>query len=150
MYHALHRDGDSALIDAEDLPYAVSESQFLQQLDQLQDKHCAPMPPANQVGLAQMPDVIITFDDGHSSNHQIAMPHLLERGLRAHVFVTTGFIGKRPGFCEPEQVTEMSQRGLVIGAHGTSHQFFDDMSRMGMRGTTDCLAPNSVRLVLQH
>jgi len=129
MYHALHRDGESASIDAEDLPYAVSESQFLRQLDHLKDKHCALMPGASQIGSTQMPDVIITFDDGHSSNHQIAMPHLLDRGLRAHVFVTTGFIGHRAGFCEPEQVTEMSQRGLLIGAHGTSHLFFDDMSK---------------------
>ncbi len=35
MYHALYRDDDTSLIDDEDLPYAVSESAFIEQMDLL-------------------------------------------------------------------------------------------------------------------
>lgn len=128
MYHALHPDGRTGLIDAEDLPYAISESDFLRQLDVLGSRHCGALPTTDETSAGVLPEVIITFDDGHVSNHQIALPLLLERGLIAHVFVTSGFIGQRRGFCSPEQVAEMAHNGLLIGAHGVSHTFFDDMT----------------------
>lgn len=123
MYHALHRDGDTSEIDQEDLPYALSESAFVSQLDALKDR---------QVGLLDgrgSPEVVITFDDGHVSNLQIAAPLLQARGLSAYFFVTTDFIDKRPGFMSQTQLCELSRiPGMCIGSHGVSHRFFDDLS----------------------
>lgn len=39
--------------------------------------------------------VCITFDDGYSSTHDLALPVLQEFGLPATVFVTSGYIGKQ-------------------------------------------------------
>ena len=124
MYHGLYSGEDTSRIDAEDLPYAVSTSHFVQQLDRLQSK---------RVGLidaksGELPDVVITFDDGHISNFDLAMPLLAERGLNAYIFVTGDFVGQRPHFCHPTHLEQMAQAGMEIGSHGMTHQFFDDLN----------------------
>lgn len=123
MYHALYHGDETDRIDAEDLPYAVSTSRFVAQLDALQGK---------RVGLlnektANLPDVVITFDDGHVSNYDIAMPLLAERGLSAYLFVTGDFIDARPHFCTGAQLRKMADAGMEIGSHGMTHRFFDDL-----------------------
>jgi len=128
MYHALYRGEDTTSIDAEDLPYAVSEQDFVAQLDALIERGHG---GANDVGRDDesdaSPAVVITFDDGHASNHDIALPHLLERGLHAWFFVTSDFVDRRAGFCSTAQVTALAQAGMTIGSHGTTHAFFDDL-----------------------
>jgi len=124
MYHALFSGNDTSNIDAEDLPYAVSVDNFRQQLDSLQNK---------KVGLldekaGEMPDIVITFDDGHISNFDLAMPLLAERGLTAYLFVTGDFIGQRAHFCHASHLEKMAQSGMEIGSHGMTHRFFDDLT----------------------
>ena len=124
MYHGLYPGSDTSRIDAEDLPYAVSVENFVAQLDRLKDK---------RVGLlnndsTQLPEVIITFDDGHISNFDLAMPLLAERGMTAYLFVTGDFVGQRPHFCHAEHLAKMAANGIEIGSHGMTHRFFDDLS----------------------
>lgn len=123
MYHALYRDNDTSLIDEEDLPYAVSESNFVEQMDLL---------ASHKVGIfdgSSSPDVVITFDDGHASNLDIAVPILSERQLSAYFFITTGFIGQRDGFMAEDQLRMLSDTpGMLVGSHGLTHRFFDDLS----------------------
>jgi len=123
MYHALYRDNDTSKIDDEDLPYAVSESSFIEQLDLL---------AARRVGIfdcSPTPEIVITFDDGHASNLDIAAPLLVERKLSAYFFITTGFIGNRKGFMNRSQLKLLSETpGMLVGSHGLTHRFFDDMS----------------------
>lgn len=128
MYHALYRGEDTSAIDQEDLPYAVSEADFIQQLDLLQQK---------QVGLFDQdnaPDIVITFDDGHASNLEIAAPLLLEREMPAMFFVTSDFIGNRPGFMNGEQLAMLAAMpGMCVGSHGVSHRFLDDLDDAQLR-----------------
>lgn len=122
MYHSLYNGVNTNSIDAEDLPYAVSTENFVAQLDRLKNK---------SIGLLTnnaMPDVVITFDDGHVSNYDIAMPLLMERGLSAYLFVTGNFVGQRAHFCSAEQLAEMARNGIEIGSHGMTHRFFDDLA----------------------
>lgn len=123
MYHALYRDDDTSLIDDEDLPYAVSQSNFIAQLDSLATR---------RVGIfdgSAEPEIVITFDDGHVSNLELAAPLLLERQLPAIFFITTNFIGNRVGFMDSEQLKALSDSpGMYVGSHGLSHRFFDDMN----------------------
>ena len=124
MYHALYRGIDTSAIDQEDLPYAVSEAEFAAQLDLLLSK---------KVGLfesAQMPDIVITFDDGHQSNLDIAAPLLQARGMSAYFFITSDFIDQRAGFMSGEQLRRLGEiPGMCIGSHGVSHRFFDDLNK---------------------
>lgn len=128
MYHALYRGTDTSAIDQEDLPYAVSETEFAAQLDLLLGKN---------VGLfdaSQSPDIVITFDDGHQSNLEIAAPLLQARGMSAYFFITSDFIDQRLGFMNGEQLHRLGQiPGMCIGSHGVSHRFFDDLSEEDTR-----------------
>ncbi len=143
MYHALYKGNDTSRIDAEDLPYAVSEETFVAHLDAMQKQRVGLLGDTNsphetqgkRVGAVASsvpettsPDIVITFDDGHVSNFDIAMPLLAERGLQAYLFVTSDFVGKRSHFCSAAQLKEMAKAGMIIGSHGVTHRFFDDLS----------------------
>ena len=121
MYHALFRGDDASAIDAEDRPYAVAERDFVAQLDVLAARRDA-------AGAGAGADVVVTFDDGYASDHDIALPHLLERGLHAWFFVTTGFTGRRAGFCDEARLGALAAAGMTLGSHGVTHAFLDDLS----------------------
>lgn len=63
----------------------------------------------------------ITFDDGHISNYDFALPCLSSRGMAATFFITAGWTGKRAGYMGWEQVRALSAAGQQIGAHGWTH-----------------------------
>jgi peptidoglycan/xylan/chitin deacetylase (PgdA/CDA1 family) len=65
---------------------------------------------------------IITFDDGHVSNHRYALPMLQQHGRQAHFFITAGWTGQRDEYMGWEQLRELHAAGQVIGAHGWSHK----------------------------
>lgn len=123
MYHSLYEGLDTSAIDAEDLPYAVSKEKFVQQLDRLANAKSGVFTSDDSA------EVVITFDDGHQSNLEIAVPLLRERGLCAYFFITTGFIDSRSGFLSTKGVQELSEvPGMIVGSHGVTHQFFNDLS----------------------
>ena len=123
MYHSVFPDNDTRAIDAVDLPYALSVSDFTHQLDLLAERN---------VGIftdGAAPQVVISFDDGHASNLQLAAPLLLERNLSAYFFITSEFVGQRAHFLSPDELKELSLLpGMCIGSHGMTHRFFEDMS----------------------
>jgi peptidoglycan/xylan/chitin deacetylase (PgdA/CDA1 family) len=63
----------------------------------------------------------ITFDDGHISNYEIALPALAARNLTATFFLTGSWIGSRAGYMDWNQVQSLQAAGHQIGAHGWSH-----------------------------
>jgi hypothetical protein len=63
----------------------------------------------------------ITFDDGHLSNFEFALPILQSRAIKARFFITTGWMGQRPGYMGWLELRELQQAGQQIGAHGWSH-----------------------------
>lgn len=67
----------------------------------------------------------LTFDDGHRSDHDIALPLLAKHGLHAHFFITAGWTkaqaGTRPGYMEASQLRALAAAGHTVGAHGWSH-----------------------------
>lgn len=130
MYHGLYR-GERELdaIDASERPYAISLEKFEQQLDSLARAGIPVLDPNSlTTGAVLRGGVVLTFDDGHESNFRHALPILADRGIRGAFFVTSDFIGKRPGFCSWMQIREMADRGMLIGSHGRTHRFFDDMT----------------------
>jgi peptidoglycan/xylan/chitin deacetylase (PgdA/CDA1 family) len=66
-------------------------------------------------------DVRITFDDGNSSDVEIALPRLVERGLTAEFFVLAGLFGK-PGRVSHADLRKLLDSGMSIGSHGWSHR----------------------------
>jgi peptidoglycan/xylan/chitin deacetylase (PgdA/CDA1 family) len=66
-------------------------------------------------------DVRLTVDDGNESDVRIALPLLVERGLRAEFFVPAGLLG-RPGRLTADGVRELARAGMTIGSHGWGHR----------------------------
>jgi Polysaccharide deacetylase len=73
----------------------------------------------NAVNPSLWPEV--TFDDGHISNFDNALPALLSRGLIARFFITVGWTDKKPGYMGWREVRQLHESGQLIGAHGWSH-----------------------------
>jgi peptidoglycan/xylan/chitin deacetylase (PgdA/CDA1 family) len=67
------------------------------------------------------PDVRITFDDANSSDVDIALPRLIERGLTAEFFLLAGLLGQ-PGRLDHDGVRDLLRAGMSIGSHGWAHR----------------------------
>jgi peptidoglycan/xylan/chitin deacetylase (PgdA/CDA1 family) len=136
MYHALYADQDQfQAIEPEDRPYAVSLAQFRNHLAALVNA-AAPVVGLNDAvpferGARRR--ILISFDDGHASNHCLALPELVRLNMKAVFFVTSDFIGRRGGFCSMQQVRELSEAGMTVASHGKTHRFFDTLSEAEAR-----------------
>ncbi|MBF8192260.1 polysaccharide deacetylase family protein [Nonomuraea sp. K274] len=71
--------------------------------------------------VAERPDVRVTFDDGNASDVEVALPRLLERGLKAEFFVLAGRLGE-PGRLDADGVRELARAGMRVGSHGWAHR----------------------------
>jgi peptidoglycan/xylan/chitin deacetylase (PgdA/CDA1 family) len=63
----------------------------------------------------------VTFDDGHSSNFEYALPILQSRNLQARFFITVGWTGLRSGYMGWTELRQLQEAGHSIGAHGWTH-----------------------------
>ena len=64
---------------------------------------------------------VVTFDDGHLTNYEVALPLLQNYGLTARFFITVGWTGQKPGYMGWEDLRKLHNSGQKIGAHGWSH-----------------------------
>ena len=80
--------------------YWVSAAQFREHLACIGGEGCQAVllhelwDAANGSKRKKLP-VALTFDDGNSSDYEIAFPLLLEAGLRAEFFVNTATVGRK-------------------------------------------------------
>ncbi|MFC5822059.1 polysaccharide deacetylase family protein [Nonomuraea harbinensis] len=86
--------------------------------------------------VAGRPDVRLTFDDGNLSDVEIALPRLVERGLKAEFFVLAGLLGE-PGRLDSDGVRELLGAGMRIGSHGWAHR---DWRTLGTREAAEELS----------
>ncbi len=78
----------------------------------------------------QRPTLAITFDDGFANNLDVAFPELHRRGWPATVFVTTGWLGRRP-FLTPRELQGLAALGIEVGNHTHTHP---DLTRLAPAG----------------
>lgn len=103
LYHELRPAGSK-------YSYVVDTKQFEQHADLfLHLRSTSPLIPE------------ITFDDGHISNFDHALPILQSRALQAWFFITVGWTGNKPGYMGWHELRALHQAGQRIGAHGWSH-----------------------------
>ena len=96
-------------------------------------------------GANHSPTVCITFDDGYADNTQFAIPLLLDRKIPFTYFVCSANIRQRQPFphdvaaglpLEPNQADELRQlaeRGVEIGAHSRTHADLGQLSGETLR-----------------
>jgi peptidoglycan/xylan/chitin deacetylase (PgdA/CDA1 family) len=123
MYHGLHEAGAPNF----DPVYSVTPRAFAAQLDLLAELGLRPLLLRELDGVPPGDDaVVITFDDGDASNHDVALPLLRERGMAAEFFVTADFVG-RPGMLGAAQVRALADAGMSVQSHGRTHRFLSDL-----------------------
>ena len=76
--------------------------------------------------------IVITVDDGYADTATALVPTLLEAGLTGTVFVTSGTVGtwvRRSRMITWEQVRDLRDAGVEIGAHAHHHVALDTVRR---------------------
>jgi peptidoglycan/xylan/chitin deacetylase (PgdA/CDA1 family) len=71
----------------------------------------------------------VTFDDGHISNFEFALPILQSHAVKAWFFITVGWTDKRPGYMNWQQLRALHEAGQQIGAHGWTHTLLTHCSQ---------------------
>lgn len=79
--------------------------------------------------------IAVTFDDGFRSFVDHALPLLNERNIPATIFITTGYIGQRPGWITRNdnrnydelvmtkmQISELGSCNILMGSHSVTHR----------------------------
>jgi peptidoglycan/xylan/chitin deacetylase (PgdA/CDA1 family) len=120
MYHDLCEDPER--VPAAHRPYVLEPSTFRRQMDAVVSARL-PTLTVDQWGSGSRPPraLILTFDDGHVSNHDAALPILLAHQLRATFFITAGHIGTGETMSWV-QLRALHAAGMEIGSHTLTHR----------------------------
>jgi peptidoglycan/xylan/chitin deacetylase (PgdA/CDA1 family) len=148
---AYHRVLPDAGLDP--LRIVVTLKTFIKQLDNLAMKYPvislndAPGQYSRHKGNAKI-QIALTFDDGYWDNYEIVFPILKKMGLPASFFLTTDYVDGKARFADKrlidgrtgrehnhindrfiswQEARAMSNAGMAIGSHGTSHHSLADM-----------------------
>lgn len=123
-YHGLQASpGEYNWVEAEDV-YVLGRDVFEKHLNFLMcmnydsfDADDLASPEAQKMGLN---GVMLTFDDGHISHFDHAMPLLKELGFKGTFFVSAGMVGKSQ-YMGWQELATLVKEGFKIGAHGYEH-----------------------------
>ena len=80
--------------------------------------------------------IVLTFDDGHKSNFELALDCLLRHGFRATFFVVSGNIDQGPHITST-QLKQMSELQMEIGSHGVTHTYLSQMDEARLHAEID-------------
>jgi len=130
VYHGLSDETHTA-IPPKERKYWVGRLQFREHLDcifQLGYQVWSLRELKNRTyrGSSFRSAVVITFDDGRSSDYQVAFPLLLQASMKAEFFINTANVGA-PGYLSWREIEEMQDAGMSIQSHGHEHL---DLSRL--------------------
>jgi peptidoglycan/xylan/chitin deacetylase (PgdA/CDA1 family) len=104
-----HGIGEPArALEPGEAPYWISQDLFRRILD----KVAADPEPKR---------ICLSFDDGNVSDHDVGLPELQARGLRADFFVLAGRIGQT-GSLDVPRIRALQAAGMTIGSHGMAHR----------------------------
>lgn len=128
--------------------FSVTPRGFEQQLRHMRERGCTALTIGElmrlRAGRLENPParpVVLTFDDGFADFHEHAMPALARYGMRATLYVTTGYVGRTSAWLQGigaghlpmlnwGQLAELAQHGIEIGAHTASHPALDALPRI--------------------
>jgi peptidoglycan/xylan/chitin deacetylase (PgdA/CDA1 family) len=77
-------------------------------------------------------NVRLTFDDGNSSDVDVALPALADRDMEAAFFIVAGRLGT-PGSVDIDGVRALMAHDMTIGTHGMAHRPWRGLSADDLR-----------------
>lgn len=132
LYHSVNPDPSEWIA-----PFTVTPATFAQHLDAVLASGrtavtASELVVRRRLGTATGAEVVITFDDGFADFATHALPALVERGLPATLYVTTGALrdGRERRACAPfiaapmlswRQLGELEDAAVELGAHTRTH-----------------------------
>jgi Polysaccharide deacetylase len=123
------------------LTYVVSGAQFAKQLAYLRSagwKGCKVSDALQGTEHA----VALTFDDGSSTDIELAAPALSYAGFTATFYVVTSKVGTL-GYLSPNDIRSLAKSGFEIGSHSVTHAYLPsltlDQVRRELRDSKDQL-----------
>jgi peptidoglycan/xylan/chitin deacetylase (PgdA/CDA1 family) len=120
MYHDLSED--PARVPAGHRPYVLDTSTFRRQMSSVAASGLPTLTIAQWCSASRPPWALaLTFDDGHISNYDTALPILMEHQLRAAFFITVGRIGTAETM-DWLQLRALHAAGMEIGSHTLTHR----------------------------
>ena len=141
LYHAVTEDPPPWIAQ-----FTVRPKEFLAQLDAIRDSGRTALTATALVdalaGRTPLPErpIVVTIDDGFADLPRFTGPALAARGLAATAYLTTGAITGDPRCLLPaapmmtlDQVAEVADCGLEIGAHTITHPQLDTLSARAVR-----------------
>ncbi len=135
-YHGLEsKNGEYSWLD-EEKPYVLSASAFSNQLTYLKQHGFSTLSLSELenwlAGKRFERPVVLTFDDGHVSHYEHALPILKARHQKAIFFISPSLIGKRD-YMNWFHLRKLADEGFEIGSHGLNHVPLTRLSRDKMR-----------------
>tara|TARA_B100001964_G_C14105777_1_gene541454 strand:- start:307 stop:1044 length:738 start_codon:yes stop_codon:yes gene_type:complete len=118
----IHRIQKDNIIDYED----ISTSLFSFLINRIK-KSCIAF--GEQNNLNQDVSWVLTFDDGFSSDYEIALPLLMEKEMQALFFIVPSYVG-RPNYLTWKQIKSLSDNGMEIGSHSLNHVDMVSVSKL--------------------
>jgi len=130
LYHALFEGKGNAE------KYAIRASGFEHHMNYLSEKGFKSISfDAFLNGYQPLPNkkyIIITFDDGNSSDYSSAFPVLKKYDFVATFFVSVGRIGDHD-YLGWGHLREMIDGGMSVQSHGLNHLFLSDLGKDSLR-----------------
>ncbi len=124
LYHGITGKSNQTT-PAEGKKYWITQEQFRSQLQVIESQQYVvttlstfsqPSRPANDAAR----NTIITFDDGHASDYEVAFPLLQHFGHCAEFFINPAVVNTA-GFLSWLQIAEMHRAGMSFQSHGWDH-----------------------------
>ena len=127
MYHDVFSDSPATFIPRSSAMYHISKPSFIKHLVRIKKSTLNVLTVSEFLNNKEKNLISITFDDGWEGAFNIAMPILKDFGYRCTYFVTKDFIG-REGFIDEKGIMMVSEAGMEIGVHGTTHRMLSNCS----------------------
>ena len=102
--------------------YVLSQRQFAAHLDALDTPSLRAATLRELIAAPTPGSFVLTFDDGHISNHRVAFPMLAARGWSGCFFIIANRVGA-PDALGWKELREMAAAGMEIGSHSLTHTF---------------------------
>jgi peptidoglycan/xylan/chitin deacetylase (PgdA/CDA1 family) len=134
MYHELERPGRT-LCQSEPgyNRYVLPESEFHSHLARLRANGFRGLSVSEALRTdADLPGVVLTFDDGCETDLIAAAPALSESSFHATFYVVVGFLGRR-GYLSRLQLKELCNLGFEIGCHSRTHAYLSNLDGARLR-----------------
>src|SRR3989338_5334805 len=126
-YHRITRENE--FIDPRYRSFTIQESDLLKHFQLIHDLNI-PVIDLSELSNTSISGlcVAITFDDGHRSDVEIALPLLKKFGFSATFFPVVHHINKE-GYVSWEEIHLLNKEGHMIGSHGLTHRRMSKLTR---------------------